>query len=131
VWGRLFDTINFFTLRILLNLSFLTGVVSFFMTDAHIGLAISALIFGFSTSGGDVAWTLWVTKFAPPDRVPDYMAVHTFFTGIRGLLAPITAFSLLGSLSIQNLSLVSSALILMATILLFSIRESSKDRATQ
>ena len=131
VWGRLFDTINFFTLRILLNLSFLTGVVSFFMTDAHIGLALSALIFGFSTSGGDVAWTLWVTKFAPPERVPDYMAVHTFFTGIRGLLAPITAFSLLGIMSIQTLSLLSSALILMATILLFSIRERAKDRTIQ
>lgn len=131
VWGRLFDTINFFTLRILLNLSFLTGVVSFFMTDAYIGLAISALIFGFSTSGGDVAWTLWVTKFAAPERVPDYMAVHTFFTGIRGLLAPITAFSLVGIMSIQTLSLLSSALILMATILLFSIRERAKDRAPQ
>jgi MFS family permease len=131
VWGRLFDTINFFTLRILLNLSFLTGVVSFFMTDAHIGLALSALIFGFSTSGGDVAWTLWVTKFAPPERVPDYMAVHTFFTGIRGLLAPITAFSLLGIMNIQTLSLLSSALILMATILLFSIRERAKDRTIQ
>ena len=101
------------------------------MTDAHIGLAISALIFGFSTSGGDVAWTLWVTKFAAPERVPDYMAVHTFFTGIRGLLAPITAFSLLGIMPIQTLSLVSSALILMATILLFSIRERAKDRTSQ
>lgn len=131
VWGRLFDTMNFFTLRIVLNLSFLTGVVSFFMTDAHIGLALSALIFGFSTSGGDVAWTLWVTKFAPPERVPDYMAVHTFFTGIRGLIAPITAFSLLGIMTIQTLSLLSSALILMATILLFSIRERAKDRTTQ
>jgi hypothetical protein len=59
------------------------------------------------------------------------MAVHTFFTGIRGLLAPITAFSLLGIMPIQTLSLVSSALILMATILLFSIRERAKDRTNQ
>jgi predicted MFS family arabinose efflux permease len=126
VWGRLFDSINFFTLRIILNLSFLTGIVSFFMSDAHIGLALSALIFGFSTSGGDVAWTLWVTKFAPPERVPDYMAVHTFFTGVRGLLAPITAFSLLEVLTMQSLSLLSASLILMACVLLFSIREGVK-----
>jgi len=131
VWGRLFDSMNFFSLRIMLNLSFLTGIISFFMTDAHIMLALSALIFGFSTSGGDVAWTLWVTKFAPADRVPDYMAVHTFFTGVRGLLAPITAFTLLGYLSIQTLSFVSGALILTATILLFFIREGAKNRATQ
>jgi hypothetical protein len=46
--GRLFDTINLFTLRIILNLSFLTGVVSFFMTDAHLGLALWATILLFS-----------------------------------------------------------------------------------
>ncbi|MEY4669723.1 MAG: hypothetical protein RL518_2422 [Pseudomonadota bacterium] len=131
IWGRLFDSMNFFSLRIILNLSFLTGIVSFFLTDAAFMLAISALIFGFSTSGGDVAWTLWVTKFAPTDRVADYMAVHTFFTGIRGLLAPMTAFALLGALDIQTLSLISAALILMASILLFSIREDAKERHRQ
>ena len=128
IWGRLFDSMNFFSLRIILNLSFLTGIVSFFATDTWPTLAISALIFGFSTSGGDVAWTLWVTKFAPPERVADYMAVHTFFTGIRGLFAPMTAFALLGIFDIQTLSLISAALILIASILLFSIREGAKDR---
>jgi len=128
IWGRLFDSMNFFSLRIILNLSFLTGIVSFFVSDAPPMLALSALIFGFSTSGGDVAWTLWVTKFAPADRVADYMAVHTFFTGIRGLLAPMTAFALLGILDIQTLSLISAALILMASALLFSIREAAKNR---
>jgi hypothetical protein len=54
------------------------------------------------------------------------MAVHTFFTGIRGLLAPMTAFALLGYFDIQTLSLVSAALILMASILLFSIREGAR-----
>ena len=119
---------NFFSLRIILNLSFLAGIVSFFVSDAPLMLALSALIFGFSTSGGAVAWTLWVTKFAPADRVADYMAVHTFFTGIRGLLAPMTAFALLGILDIQTLSLISAALILMASALLFSIREAAKNR---
>ena len=44
-----------------------------------------------SGAGADVAWSLWVTKFAPPERVADYMSVHTFFTGVRGFLAPVTA----------------------------------------
>ena len=128
IWGRLFDSMNFFSLRIILNLSFLTGIVSFFATNTWEALALSALIFGFSTSGGDVAWTLWVTKFAPPERVADYMAVHTFFTGVRGLFAPMTAFALLGIFDLQTLSMISAALILMASILLFSIREGAKDR---
>lgn len=128
VWGKLFDSMNFFTLRMVLNLSFLTGIISFFLSDAPVALGVSALIFGFSTSGGDVAWTLWVTKFAPADKVADYMVVHTFFTGVRGLIAPFTAFALLGVMSIQSLSLVSAALILTATLLLFSIREGAKNR---
>jgi hypothetical protein len=128
IWGKLFDSMNFFSLRIILNLSFLTGIVSFFATNTWEALALSALIFGFSTSGGDVAWTLWVTKFAPPERVADYMAVHTFFTGVRGLFAPMTAFALLGIFDLQTLSMISAALILMASILLFSIREGAKDR---
>jgi hypothetical protein len=60
--------------------------------------------------------------------VADYMTVHTFYTGIRGLFAPMTAFALLGVFDIQTLSLMSAALILMASILLFSIREDAKER---
>ena len=44
-----------------------------------------AIIFGISYGGGDVAWSLWVTKFAPPERVADYMSIHTFLTGARGI----------------------------------------------
>ena len=130
VWGRLFDTMNFFTLRMILNVSFMIGIVSFFMTSSWISLALAALIFGFSTSGGDVAWSLWVTKFAPEDRVPDYMAVHTFFTGVRGLIAPFAAFTLLEVLSIQSLSLLAAALIISATVMLFPVRELAKSRSS-
>lgn len=129
VWGRLFDTMNFFTLRMILNMSFMVGIVSFFMTSSWTSLALAALIFGFSTAGGDVAWSLWVTKFAPEDRVPDYMAVHTFFTGVRGLIAPITAFTLLEILPIQTLSLLAATLIILATLMLFPIRELAKRRS--
>jgi len=128
IWGKLFDTINFFSLRMALNISFMVGIVGFFMTSNWVALAFSALVFGFSTSGGDVAWNLWVTKFAPEERVADYMAVHTFFTGIRGLLAPITAFMLLEVVSIHALSWISAALIIFATLLLIPVRAVARDK---
>jgi MFS family permease len=106
----------------------MVGIVSFFMTSSWIMLSLAALIFGFSISGADVAWSLWVTKFAPEERVADYMAVHTFFTGVRGIIAPLTAFWLLGYLSIQTLSLVSAVLICMATLLLLPIKEVARKR---
>ena len=77
-----------------------------------------AIVFGISNAGGDVAWSLWVTKFAPPGRVADYMSVHTFLTGVRGVLAPMVAFHFAAKLSLGMMAAFSSALIVLATLLL-------------
>lgn len=127
VWGWLFDHMNFFVLRMTLNLGFAAGILSFFTSDSITGLICGSLIFGVSNAGGDVAWGLWVTKIAPPDRVADYMAVHTFFTGLRGVVAPMLAFHLAAGVSLSTLAQVSSVLIGLATLMLIpeirSIRE--------
>lgn len=120
VWGYLFDRMNFFALRCLLNLGFAIGILSFFVGDSMTGMVIGAVIFGMSNAGGEVAWSLWVTKFSPPDRVADYMSVHTFLTGIRGVSAPMVAFYLIGNtgVSLEWLAALATALILLATLLL-------------
>jgi MFS family permease len=64
LWGRIFDTMNFFSLRMVLNVSFLIGTLAFFASDSLALLALSAVLIGFTTAGGDIAWSLWVTKFA-------------------------------------------------------------------
>jgi hypothetical protein len=117
-WGHWFDRMNFFTLRVVLNLGFAIGIVAFFTTDHLLGWIVAALVFGVSNAGGDVAWSLWVTKFAPPERVADYMSVHTFFTGLRGVAAPLLAFHLVKTVSIGSLALFSGLLILLASLLL-------------
>lgn len=110
-WGWLFDHLNFFALRVALNLWFMLGILSFFMGHTTTGLLIGAIIFGASTAGGDVAWSLWVTKFTVPERVADYMSVHTFFTGVRGLFAPLVAFHLAAHFELVTLGWFSAALI--------------------
>jgi len=114
-WGWLFDHINFFKLRLMLNLGFALGILSFFTTGSMTGLVIGSLLFGVSNAGADVAWGLWVTKFAPPERVADYMSVHTFFTGVRGVIAPLTAFFTVASLSPHALGWISIGLILIGS----------------
>jgi hypothetical protein len=111
VWGWIFDRMNFFALRVTLNVGFMVGIVSFFTTGSVAGLVFGAIVFGVSNAGGDVAWSLWVTKFAPPDRVADYMSVHTFFTGVRGFLAPAVAFQLAGWASLAAMGWSCAALI--------------------
>jgi hypothetical protein len=118
VWGHLFDRMNFFALRVTLNAGFAIGILTFFVSDSTLGLVVGAIIFGISNAGGDVAWSLWVTKFAPPGRVADYMSVHTFFTGVRGVLAPLVAFTMVQKLSLGILAGLSAALIVAASLLL-------------
>ncbi|MEY3535267.1 MAG: hypothetical protein RLZZ582_843 [Verrucomicrobiota bacterium] len=118
IWGRLFDRMNFFRLRITLNAGFAVGIATFFMSETPMGLIIGAIFYGISTAGGDVAWGLWVTKVAPPAHVTDYMAVHTFSTGIRGVLAPICAFQAVQTWSPATMGWIAAAMILAACGLL-------------
>jgi MFS family permease len=118
IWGSLFDRMNFFTLRVTLNMGFAVGILTFFVSDTMTGFVIGAIVFGISNAGGDVAWSLWVTKFAPARRVADYMSVHTFFTGIRGVLAPLVAFTLVTRLSMGMMAAFSAGLIVVASLLL-------------
>jgi MFS family permease len=118
IWGTLFDRMNFFTLRVTLNIGFAIGILTFFVSNSFWGLVAGAIVFGISNAGGDVAWSLWVTKFAPPGRVADYMSVHTFFTGVRGVIAPAIGFALVTKLSFGMMAGISSALIIVASLLL-------------
>jgi MFS family permease len=118
IWGWLFDHMNFFILRLTLNLGFALGIVSFFVTGTAAGLVGGAIAFGISNAGADVAWSLWVIKFAPPERVADYMSVHTFFTGVRGVLAPLAAFYLVAGLPLNVMGWISVALIVIGSAFL-------------
>jgi MFS family permease len=93
LWGRLFDRCNFFVLRALLNFLFAAAILAFFLGDRMWVLVLGAVLYGVANSGGDVVWSLWVTKVTIPERVADYMAVHTCFTGVRGVLAPVIAYA--------------------------------------
>jgi len=118
IWGRLFDRMNFFTMRIVLNFGLALGALTFFAGRDMSGMMLGAVIFGVSNAGGEVAWSLWVTKLARPERVAEYMSVHTFLTGLRGVLAPLLSYYLLAWISFNTLSFISAALIVLASLLL-------------
>ena len=131
IWGRLFDRMNFFRLRVTLNAGFAVGIATFFMSDTPWGLVTGALFYGISTAGGDVAWGLWVTKVAPPEHVTDYMAVHTFSTGIRGVLAPLCAFHAVQVLSPATMGWIAAAMIVAACGLLIPEIRAADARGSQ
>jgi MFS family permease len=118
IWGIIFDKFDFFTLRIATNIGFMVGILSFFTGNSTLGLWVGAIALGVASAGGDLTWSLWVTKFTTPDKVADYMAVHTFITGIRSTIAPIIAFQIVYAISIEALGYISAIMIIIASLML-------------
>ena len=130
IFGWIFDRLNFFATRIALNVAFAVSILAFFTGNSYAGLVIGSLIFGIALAGGDILWSLWVTKFAPPDRVADYMSVHTFFTGIRGVLAPLIAFQLITRFPVSHIGLLCAVLIALASLILVPEMRYGKGRVS-
>lgn len=116
IWGSLFDRVNFFLLRAVLDVVALASIACYFIVPPPAGLIWGSILFGMNMAGGEISWSLWVTKLAPPDRVADYMAVHTFMTGARGLVAPMLAFQLAEFLSIPALGWVAVGFAFLGTL---------------
>jgi MFS family permease len=119
-WGKLFDRMNFFVLRVVLNGFFAASLLVFFHSESWPGFIVAAVLFGIGNSGGEVAWSLWVTKFAPAKHVADYMSVHVFFNGIRVLLAPFLGFWLIVYVPASSLSLFGAGIIIASSLALLS-----------
>ncbi len=133
-FGWAFDRLPFFSMRILVNAMFALSIVAFFIGKSWVGLVVGSMTFGVAAAGGDVLWQLWTVKFAPPGRVSDYMSLHTFFTGVRGVLAPFLGFFLITRVSTPTMGWICAALIGVASALLvpFMRRElTSRERAAQ
>ncbi len=120
-WGMLFDRMNLIILRVLLNVIFGVAVLLFFLTGDVWVIGLGALLGGVARGGGEIVWNLWVTKLAPEDRVGEYMSVHTFLTGVRGLAAPFLGFYLAGNASLGWLLWVSLTLLCVSIAILIPL----------
>ena len=110
VWGYLFDRVNLLVLRSVLNGMFLVSIYLFFNSKTFMPMAVAMTITGLAHGGGNIAWNLWVTKIAPPEKSAAYMSVHTASTGIRGLLSPFLGFAAIAYLGPSLTALFASFL---------------------
>ena len=117
IWGYLFDKINLLLLRSVLNAMFLIGIFLFFQTKDFTVQAIAMVIVGTAHGGGNIAWTLWVTKIAPPEKTAAYMSVHTATTGIRGILSPFLGFFLIAQFGPAPTAWLASGLALFSILI--------------
>ncbi len=117
-FGWAFDRLPFFIMRILVNVMFAMSIVAFFIGTSRVGLVIGSVLFGVAVAGGDVLWNLWTVKFAPPGRVADYMSLHTFFTGVRAVLAPMIGFYLITRVETKTMGWICAGLIVVSSTIL-------------
>lgn len=128
IWGRLFDRIDFYVLRCLINLVFAAGILFYFLGNDLWALYIGIGLHGIAKAGGNVAWSLWVTKFSDAEHVAEYMSVHTFLTGCRGVLAPFVAFPLAASIGPAAVGAIGAGMIFVATgMLIPDLKSRSQD----
>jgi hypothetical protein len=128
LWARLFDRFSFITVRILMNAFWIAYMVFFFNTSSLSVVALASCCQGVGLAGGSIAWNLWVTKFADPEDTAKYMAIHTFLTGVRGLIGPYIAYVYVRGFSIQSASWIGAFLMLVSTVMLVPLRGQSTRR---
>lgn len=119
-WGWLFDHMNFFRLRIIVNVVFLAGILLYFLGSGVSIILVGSALFGLARGGGEIMFNLFVTKLAPAERIADYMSVHTFLAGIRLSLAPFLGFFLVVWADIPVMVAVSSSLVLISVFVVWS-----------
>ncbi|WP_347442113.1 MFS transporter [Rubritalea sp.] len=118
VWGAIYDKMNFYQLRVIVNAFFFLGILVYFHSPSYTGLCIGMALHGIGKSGGTVLWSLWTTKFAPAASVGEYMSVHTLFTGVRGLISAYLAFVIAQSFGPGIVSVVGASCILISSLML-------------
>jgi len=117
-WARLFDSMNFVLLRMVLNILFGSGIALFFMNKNLLVIVTGSALIGLAFAGGSIAWTLWVTKYAPPEKVSAYMSVHVCLTGIRGTIGPMVGYWTAAKVGATMTGWISFGLMALATIML-------------
>ncbi|MCZ6672514.1 MAG: MFS transporter [Verrucomicrobia bacterium] len=125
-WGRLFDSLDFMILRMIVNAIQMVSIFVFFSTKNFWVLGFAAALEGIAAGGGKLSWSLWVTKFATRERTAAYMSVHTFMTGIRGVTAPFMEFYLLAIYGAKITGAISSATILISIVMVYLLYLASR-----
>ncbi len=111
-WGKLFDKKHFSTVRVIANFTSLFSILTFFTSDSLVGLILGSFMQGVAMAGGEITWTLWTTRLGEGTKVASLTGVHTFFTGVRGVIGPQLGFHLAESSSPMVVALVGGSLIL-------------------
>ncbi|MBC2594252.1 MFS transporter [Ruficoccus amylovorans] len=128
VWGFLFDRMNFISWRILINCCFMASFLIYYNSHSLFFLGLGMAFIGMAMGGGNIAWTLWVTKLAPTNKVSTYMSAHTALTGVRGTAAPFIGYWVLAHFTAPGIGLLCAGLMVLASFMFAAAWKSPRMR---
>jgi MFS family permease len=99
LWAKLLDRTHVITFRAIHGWSFVVATLGLWIASlTHIFpiFYVAAIFLGVGFGGGVLAWNLGHQHFAPAHRDGEYMSVHVTLNGIRGVMAPVVAWWLVG-----------------------------------
>ncbi|WP_421781683.1 MFS transporter [Kiloniella litopenaei] len=114
IWGRVFDTLNFMVVRLLINGFFLLGFLIFFYTQDLLLLGIGSALIGVATGGNYFISNIWVTKLAGKGKAAAYMSANAAVSGLRGLLAPFLGYLFWEQSSAVTVAWIGASLIMVS-----------------
>ncbi len=100
----------------------------FFAKDMRF-LYAASIISGICFAGLDLLILNSMIEFSNKTLAPKYHAIHTTFMGIRGIVAPFLGIRLMHMLGARMVFMISFALIIFSSVLLFNFKFLSKVKA--
>ena len=126
VWGVFFDRMNLVTIRVILGCLTGVGIFIFFSTTRVWVMVFGQTVFSIGSAGSMILWSLWVTRVAPREKTPIYMSIHTFMTGLRGMVGPSLGFLAISVVSFRTIGTITLVAILLAMSSLLPLRKDQR-----
>lgn len=106
LWAKLLNRSHVVRFRSIHSWTFIVAGVLFTVGAATHSLALivaGTTLMGFGFGGGNLAWNLGHTDFAPVSETSHYMATHLTLNGIRGIIAPFASVAMFQALDAAEL----------------------------
>jgi MFS family permease len=112
--ARLFNRIGVVWHRVLTSSLLGLGLICWAFAHSAWVAVLAATLTGLGMAGGQIIWIIGSVEFAPREDISTYNGIHTFLTGLRGVIAPtigVSALALVADGEYRPVFLCSAALV--------------------
>ncbi len=115
-WGRYIDRENpIHALVLIFSLDFLIpfGYLLASIKPIYLFVICSAVVSGIANAGIDLSVMNAIMNIAPKTEIASYMALHSTFVGIRGVIGPFlgaTLYSFIGAIGVFSINITTAIL---------------------